>query len=164
MCRIARHTIGNYPHCRNIHNKIDGGAFSLSSSPRLITYIYIMQTGSKPRTLHLQTPARSDWTWREAVPDFPPGERKGLLACDQRQRSSRFLFPDKSWGDEYLPRSDPILQQCGEVLFVYYSMWRYHFWVWCRWGSREKWGPPIFPQMGLSPSILLYAPQGKRWH
>ena len=37
MCLIARDATGNYPHCRNIHNKIDGGAFSLSSSPRLIT-------------------------------------------------------------------------------------------------------------------------------
>ena len=37
MCRIARYTIGNYPHCRNIHNQIDGGAFAFSSSPRLMT-------------------------------------------------------------------------------------------------------------------------------
>ena len=37
MCRIAQHTIGNYPHCQNIHSQIDGGDFALSSSPRLIT-------------------------------------------------------------------------------------------------------------------------------
>ena len=37
MCRIAWYTIGNYPYCRNIHNQIDGGDFSFSSSPRLIT-------------------------------------------------------------------------------------------------------------------------------
>ena len=37
MCRVARHTIGNYPHYRNIHNQIDGGDFAFSSSPRLIT-------------------------------------------------------------------------------------------------------------------------------
>ena len=37
MCRITWYTIGNYPHCRNIHNQINGGAFSFSSSPRLIT-------------------------------------------------------------------------------------------------------------------------------
>ena len=37
MFRIARYTIGNYPHCRNLHNQIDGGDFGLSSSPRLIT-------------------------------------------------------------------------------------------------------------------------------
>ena len=37
MCLIARDATGNHPRCRNIHNKIDGGAFALSSSPRLIT-------------------------------------------------------------------------------------------------------------------------------
>ena len=37
MCWIARYTIDNYPYCRNIHNQIDGEAFSFSSSPRLIT-------------------------------------------------------------------------------------------------------------------------------
>ena len=37
MCRIAWHTIDNYPHCWNKHNQIDGGAFAFSSSPRLIT-------------------------------------------------------------------------------------------------------------------------------
>ena len=37
MFQIARYTIGNYPHCRNIHNQINGGDFSFSSSPRLIT-------------------------------------------------------------------------------------------------------------------------------
>ena len=38
MCRIARYTIRNYPYCRNIDNQINGGDFSLSSSPWLITF------------------------------------------------------------------------------------------------------------------------------
>ena len=37
MCRIARYTIDNNPYCRNKHNQIDGGAFSFSSTPQLIT-------------------------------------------------------------------------------------------------------------------------------
>ena len=36
-CWIARYTIDSYHYCRNIHNQIDGGDFSFSSTPRWIT-------------------------------------------------------------------------------------------------------------------------------
>ena len=65
MCRIARYTIDNYPHCRNIHNQIDGGAFAFSSSPRLITSCTFNANRVKTRVLHSPLP------WNNTVLGVP---------------------------------------------------------------------------------------------
>ena len=62
---MAQDTISNYLYCRNIHNQIDGGALSFSSSTRLITSCTFNANGVKTEVLHSPPP------WNNTVLGVP---------------------------------------------------------------------------------------------